>query len=170
MVSGTSFESSIKTFQKSRNGRGAYLALCQHNLGSSKWDKIIEDAENYTMKREWNGKNPRFNLRSHINKTREAHNEMTRASQFIDYQVPNEHTSVGRLIKSITSRDPAIVLEVRSSEMILKKPQTFFSLLPLPSNTRILIIVLVQRIQTINRKVRRQELNSVTTRALNTAI
>ena len=109
MVSGTSFESSIKTFQRSRNGRGAYLALCQHNLGSSKWDKIIEDAENYTMKREWNGKNPRFNLRSHINKTREARNEMTRASQFIDYQVPNEHTSVGRLIKSITSRDPAIV-------------------------------------------------------------
>ena len=52
MVSGTSFESSIKTFQRSRNGRGAYLALCQHNLGSSKWDKIIEDAENDVMRRE----------------------------------------------------------------------------------------------------------------------
>ena len=34
---------------------------------------------------------------------------MTRAAQFIDYQVPNEHTQVGRMIKSITSRDPAIV-------------------------------------------------------------
>ena len=36
MVQGTSFESSIKSFQRSRNGRGAYRALCQHNLGSSK--------------------------------------------------------------------------------------------------------------------------------------
>ena len=109
MVSGTSFESSIKTFQRSRDGRGAYLALCQHNLGSSKWDKIVEDAETYVMKREWNGKNPRFNLRAHISKTREAYNDMIRASQFISFQVPNEHTRVGRLIKSITSKDPAIV-------------------------------------------------------------
>ena len=61
------------------------------------------------MRREWNGKNPSFTLRSHINKTREAQNEMTRAAQFIDYQVPNEHTQVGRMIKSITFRDPAIV-------------------------------------------------------------
>ena len=109
MLAGTSFESSIKTFQRSGNGRGAYLALCQHNLGSSKWDKIIEDAEDYVMRREWNGKNPRFTLRSHINKTREAQNDWTRAAQFIDYQVPNEHTQVGRMIKSITSRDPSIV-------------------------------------------------------------
>ena len=54
MVSGTSFESSIKTFQRRRDGRGAYFVLCQHNLGSSKWDKIVEDAEAYVLKREWN--------------------------------------------------------------------------------------------------------------------
>jgi len=32
-----------------------------------------------------------------------------RASQFVDYEIPNEHTRVGRLIKSIVSRDPSIV-------------------------------------------------------------
>ena len=101
MVQGTSFESSIKSFQRSRNGRGAYRALCQHNLGSSKWDKIIEEAEIYVMKRELNGKNYRFTLRNHINKHREAYNEMMRASQFVEYELPNEHTRVGRLIKSI---------------------------------------------------------------------
>lgn len=109
MVQGTSFESSIKSFQRTRNGRGAYRALCQHNLGSSKWDKIIEEAETYVMKREWNGKNYRFSLRNHIGKHREAHNEMMRASQFVDYELPNEHTRVGRLIKSILNRDPSIV-------------------------------------------------------------
>ena len=112
MVQGTSFESSIKSFQRSRNGRGAYRALCQHNLGSSKWDKIIEEAETYVMKREWNGKNYRFTLRNHINKHREAHNEMMRASQFVEYELPNEHTRVGRLIKSIVNRDPSIVSAV----------------------------------------------------------
>ena len=57
MVAGTSFESSIKSHQRARDGRAAYLALLKHNLGSSKWDKILEDAEAYVMKREWNGRN-----------------------------------------------------------------------------------------------------------------
>ena len=92
MVGGTSFEASIKSHQRSRNGREAYLALCMHNMGSSKWDKIVEDAENYVMKREWNGRNQRFTLRSHIAKHREAQNDMMRASQHIDFKLPNEHT------------------------------------------------------------------------------
>ena len=109
MISGTSFESSIKSHQRSRNGRAAYLALCQHNMGTSKWDKILEDAEAYVLKREWNGKNQRFSLKSHINKHREAHNDMTRASQHVQYSLPNEHTRVGRLLKSLTTKDPVIV-------------------------------------------------------------
>ena len=109
MVAGTTFESSIKAHQRGRNGRGAYLSLCQHNMGSSKWDKILEDAETYVMKREWNGRNHRFSLRAHISRHREAHNEMTRAAQHVDYELPNDHTRVGRLIKSITSKEPAIV-------------------------------------------------------------
>ena len=34
---------------------------------------------------------------------------MIRAKQFIAVETPNEYKIVGRLIKSITSRDPAIV-------------------------------------------------------------
>ena len=103
MVSGTSFESSVKTYQRRRDGRSAYFALVQHNLGSSKWDKILEDAEAYVSKREWNGKNHRFNLKSHINKHREANNDMVRASQHVQYSLPNEHTRVGRLLRTCNS-------------------------------------------------------------------
>ena len=109
LVGGTSFESSIKAHQRNRNGRAAYFALHQHNLGSSKWDKIIEDAETYVMKREWNGRNYRFTLKSHINKHREANNDMVRAADYTVYDLPNEHTRVGRLMKSITSKEPAII-------------------------------------------------------------
>ena len=109
MVTGTSFESSVKSHQRRRDGRAAYFALCQHNLGSSKWDKILEDAETYVSKREWNGRNHRFSLKLHINKHREAYNDMVRASQHVEYALPNEHTRVGRLLKSITSKEASIV-------------------------------------------------------------
>ena len=109
MVRGTSFESSLKSHQRARDGRNAYLSLLQHNMGSSKWDKVIEEAETYVLRREWNGKNYRFTLKNHITKHREAHNELTRASQFVDYEIPNEHTRVSRLLKSLTTKDPAII-------------------------------------------------------------
>ena len=112
MVAGTSFESSLKAFQRSRDGRGAYFALCKHNLGSAKWDRIIEEAESYLLRREWNGKNYRYTLKSHINRHREAHNDLEKASQFVSYQLPDDHMRVGRLIKSITSRDPSILASI----------------------------------------------------------
>ena len=45
----------------------------------------------------------------HIKKHREAHNELVRASQFVNYEVPNKHTQVSRLIKIITSKDGLIL-------------------------------------------------------------
>ena len=85
LVTGSSHESSIKAHRKDRDGRGAYFSLVQHNLGSSKWDKIIESCENYILRVEWNGKNIRFTLKMHVSKHRDAHNELVRASQFVQY-------------------------------------------------------------------------------------
>ena len=140
MVAGTSYETSVKSYQRRRDGRGAYLALLQHNLGSSKWDKILEDAETYVSKREWNGRNQRFSLKSHINKHREAHNDMVHASQHVEYALPNEHTRVGRLIKSITTKEPAIVSALTHIMGNNQQRNDFetaadFLLLTAPSNT-----------------------------------
>jgi len=112
IVSGSSHEASIKVHRMSRDGRGVYLSLHMHNMGSSKWDRIIDDCETYLLRREWNGRNYRFTLKSHIAKHRKAHNELTRASDFVKYELPNEHTRVSRLIKSLTSKDPAIVAAI----------------------------------------------------------
>ena len=84
----------------------------QHNLGSSKWDRIIDTCENYLLRNEWNGKNIRFTLKMHITKHREAHNELVRAAQFVQYELPNGHTRVSRLLKSITSKDGSILAAV----------------------------------------------------------
>ena len=112
IVAGSSHEASIKAHRRARDGRAAYLALQLHNMGSSKWDRIIDECENYLLKREWNGRNYRFTLKSHIAKHRDAHNELSRAAEFVTYELPNEHTRVSRLIKSITSKDPSIVASI----------------------------------------------------------
>ena len=112
MVTGTPYETSLKAHQRARDGRGAYLALCKHNLGSAKWDKVIEEAESYILRREWNGRNFRFSLKAHLARHRDAHNDMEKASQFIAYQIPDEHTRVGRLLKSITSKDPSVLAAI----------------------------------------------------------
>ena len=64
-------------------------------MGSLKRNKVIDDCKTYLLKREWNGKNYRFSLKNHIAKHQEAHNELTCASDFVTYELPNEHTRVG---------------------------------------------------------------------------
>ena len=85
----TSHELSIKAHRRARYGREAYISLVQNNMGSSKWDKIINQCKIYLIKTEWNGKNVRFTLKMHINKHCEAHNELQHASQFVSYEFPN---------------------------------------------------------------------------------
>ena len=116
LVSGSSHESSIKSFRRARDGRGAYLALVQHNLGSSKWDRIIDTCESYLLRHEWNDKNVRFTLKIHVNKHQDAHNELVRASHFVNYEVPNDYTRVSRLIKSITSKDGPILVSITHNQ------------------------------------------------------
>ena len=63
---------------------------------------------------EWESQ--RFTLKSHVNMHREAYNEMVCANQHVQYELPNEHTQVGRLLKSITSKDPMIVSAITHIE------------------------------------------------------
>ena len=108
-LAGTQHISSIKPFQGRRDGRGAYEALMLHNLGNSKWEKVVEVAETYVNNRTWDGRNARFTIKSHLAKHREAHNDFLRASLHIDYVTPNESTRVQRLLRSIQCKDGTIL-------------------------------------------------------------
>ena len=61
------------------------------------------------MKMGWNGKNQRFTLHYNIKNYREANNEMHRELYFVQYELPNAHNRVGRLIKLITSKELSII-------------------------------------------------------------
>ena len=105
----TSHYSSISRHQRRRNGRQAFLDLQLHNMGNSKWDKVVEAAEGMVSNKVWNGRNIRYPLRFHVVKHREAHNDFQRASQHIPYVPPDEATRVRRLLNSIQCNDPAVV-------------------------------------------------------------
>ena len=88
---------------------GAFEALKLHNLGSSKWEKVIEVAKTYVNNRTWDGKNVSFTIKAHIAKHCEAHNDFIRASQHIGYDKPNKFTRVQRLLRSIQCKDGTIL-------------------------------------------------------------
>ena len=80
----------ITKHQRESDGRKAYLDLITHNMGSAKWEKKVELAEDLLATRVWNGRNGRYPLRIHIGRHREAFNDLKRVSQRINYTPPNE--------------------------------------------------------------------------------
>jgi len=108
----TEYLTSLKPFQRARDGRGALLALETQNLGDSKWDMIIKRAEQTVLNFPWNGKNNKYTLDRHIVSHRAAHNDMVRAGENTPYQPPNGHTRVQRLLNSIVSTDIKVVSAV----------------------------------------------------------
>ena len=64
------------------------------------------------MKIECYGNNHRSKLCYHIDKHCEDKNEMLRESYFVLYELPNEHTMVGHLIKSITCKEKGIIYSI----------------------------------------------------------
>ena len=108
-VAGTIHESSIKAFERRRDGRGSYLALKQQNGGASKWRSIIAKAERESMQDIWDGRNARYTVYNHVSKHRAAYNNLLRASDNVPYQVPDAETRVRRLLDSIKTTVPEIV-------------------------------------------------------------
>ena len=75
--------SDLKPFQKRRDDRGALAALELHNMGNSKWDSIVSEAESKFITFKWNVKNSRYTLARHISSHRSAQNDMVRAEDHI---------------------------------------------------------------------------------------
>ena len=109
VLKGTSFEVSIQPFKRNRDGRGAFLALTEHNLGSNRWETVLEKADQLVSSMVWNGRSNRYPLKLHLAKHREAQNDMIRASHHIAYEVPNEGTRVRKLLHSLQCSDPRII-------------------------------------------------------------
>ena len=105
----TPYLSSIKRHRNTKDGRGAYLDLVLHHLGSNKWNSIASSSDKRSTTLTWNGRSHRYTLARHINNLRSCHNDLIRCNDHIEYAIPTETQRVERLIASIQSSDPSIL-------------------------------------------------------------
>ena len=102
----------LRSFLRKRNGRGAFTTLVKQNLGSYKWEEEIEKVETAVMINQWNGRSSRLPLRKHITNHRISHNMMIRASYHIIYAPSDETTRFKRILKSTVSNGMTIIASV----------------------------------------------------------
>ena len=70
--------------------------------------QTVETAEGVLNSRLWNGTNSRYPIKVHINRHREAYNDLERVSHHMTYVPPNETSRVRYLLNSIQSSDATI--------------------------------------------------------------
>ena len=105
----TQYLASIKRHRSTKDGRGAYLDLVLHHLGSNKWNSIASNSDKKSTTLTWNGRSHRYTLSRHINNLRSCHNDLIRCNDHIEYAVPTETQRVERLLASIQFNDPSVL-------------------------------------------------------------
>ena len=132
---GTTLEASIKPFQRTGNGRGAYEALISKHAGKYKWIKILHDAKTYVNKKNRDGTTS-YLLQIHVEKCRECYVDIENASEHITEQIHNARTRVQSLLGSVEGcTDPKICARVaaisnKASGMLAGFEKTVAHILP----------------------------------------
>ena len=103
----TSYAASIKPFQRTKNGRDAWLALSNQYAGKDKWEAEIKRHEQLLHTRQWKGQS-NFSLDRFIAQHRNAFVSMQAAAEHVTFQLPNEHSRVGYLLDAIQCNDAGL--------------------------------------------------------------
>jgi hypothetical protein len=115
---GTSYAASIKPFQRTKDGRGAFDAIINQYAGEDKWESEIKTKEALLHGIQWKGQS-NYSLERHAAQHRNAYVSLVACAEHVAYQLPNEHSRVGYLLDSIQNNDPglqAAMANVRSSK------------------------------------------------------
>jgi hypothetical protein len=105
-VAGTTVESTIKTFARTKNGRGAFLALIANHAGDIKYRAIVKARMHLLQNIKWNGR--AYALETHVSNHRQAADDLAECSVHINNQVPDEPQRVEYLLDSISCQDSAL--------------------------------------------------------------
>jgi hypothetical protein len=103
---GTSVESTVKTFSRARNGRGAYFALIDHHAGESKYRTIMKKRMNLLQNIKWNGRN--YSMEKHVSNHRQAVDDLNDCATHITVTAPDPSQRVEYLIDSINCADSTL--------------------------------------------------------------
>ncbi len=103
---GTKVESTIKSFARRKDGRGAYLALVANHAGTTKYRAISKKRMNFLQNIKWNGRS--YPLESHVSNHRVAYDDLRDCANHITVPVPNGEQRVEYLIDSINCPDSTL--------------------------------------------------------------
>ena len=104
---GTPFAASIQTFQRQKDGRGAFIALSKQYAGPDKWEAQLKKMTNLLHTRKWKGQG-NYTLERFCQHHRNAFVSMQACAEHVAFQLPNEHSRVGYLIDGIENNDPPL--------------------------------------------------------------
>jgi hypothetical protein len=94
----------IKSFARSRNGRGAYLALHSHYLGISKSDNIQAEAENKLKNTFYSGERRNWNFERYVQIHKDQHTAIEGLFRY-GYPSLDERTKVRHLMAGIRTNE-----------------------------------------------------------------
>jgi hypothetical protein len=103
----TPYAASIKPFQRAKNGRGAFRALTNQYAGQDKWEQELKKQDDLLHTQEWRGQS-NYTLERFIQQHRTAYVSMQSCAQYVEYQLPTEHTRVGYLLAGIQCNDAGL--------------------------------------------------------------
>ena len=103
----TPYADSIKPFQRSKDGRGAFIALTNQYAGVDKWEAEIKKQSHLLHTRKWKGQS-NYTLERFIQSHRNAFVSMQACTQHVPYQLPNELTRVRYLLDAIENDDAGL--------------------------------------------------------------
>ena len=97
---GTQYAATIKPFQRKRSGREAFESIQNQYAGVDKWEIELKKQDAILHTRKWRGQG-NYTLEKFCQHHRNAFVTMQQCSQYVAYQLPNEHTRVGFLLDAI---------------------------------------------------------------------
>ena len=86
---GTKFAPTIAPFKRSRDCRGAFLALKKQHAGAAMWDKEVREWQDFLLNRKWTG-GTNFTLDRFLSQHRAAYVSLQRCAENVQVEVPNE--------------------------------------------------------------------------------
>ena len=112
----TAYAASIKPFQRTKNGRGAWMALIGQYAGNDKWEAEIKKQEQLLHSKIWKGQSNQ-SLEVFISQHRNAFVSMQACAEHIEFQLPNEHSRVGFLLDGIQCSDAGLQAAMASVQV-----------------------------------------------------
>ena len=103
---GTSVESTINSFSRRKDGRGAFLAIIVNHAGDVKYRSIAKKRQNLLQTIKWTGNS--YALDTNVSNHRQAYDDLRECSTHITVPVPSDPQRVEYLIDIITSKDSTL--------------------------------------------------------------